>query len=283
MFQYACGRALAITLSKQLKVNVDTFDDYRTTRHGFELDRVFGMKVNISGQRELREFIGRIQSLRSVRRILTSKYFSPFVGRRFICEPHFNYWPGLEHRARFGGYVHGYWQSERYFLKHAAQIRSDFTFRQNLSESNLQIAHAIDQHAAISIHVRRGDFVNDANARIVNGTCTPEYYHAAIGIMFQRCANAKLFFFSDDPQWVSQVLQPRYPNSVVVNNNSGNESYNDMRLISMCRHHIIANSSFSWWGAWLNPRPDKIVITPARWFANGPNTADLIPKGWERL
>ncbi len=193
------------------------------------------------------------------------------------------YWPALRERARQGGYLQGYWQSERYFAGHAERIRSDFAFRHDMSGANLDVAHAIGQRTAISVHVRRGDYISNAKTLAVHGTCSPDYYHAAIDTLLQRCPGARLFAFSDDPQWVSQMLLPRYPDLVLVDHNKGLDSYNDMRLMSMCRHHIIANSSFSWWGAWLNPIQDKMVIAPSRWFANGTDTQDLIPEGWERM
>ena len=93
----------------------------------------------------------------------------------------------------------------------------------------------------------------------------------------------RLFAFSDDPAWVVTTLKSRYPEMVVVDHNPGDQSHNDMLLMSLCDHHIIANSSFSWWGAWLNPDTNKIVVAPRKWFANGPDNADLTPESWVRL
>lgn len=282
MFQYACARALSLDLNAPLKFSTDTFGGY-ASHNGFELARVFGLKLDIANGKDLGRLIGWGRSLPVVRRVLAKRSFSWLAGRRFLGEPHFRYWPALRERARQGGYLQGYWQSERYFASHAARIRSDFGFHDDVSGANQRIADAIGQRTAISVHVRRGDYVSNAKTLAVHGTCSPEYYHAAIEALLQRCPGARLFAFSDDPQWVSQVLQPRYPDLVLVDHNKGLDSYNDMRLMSMCQHHIIANSSFSWWGAWLNPSPDKMVIAPARWFANGLNTEDLVPEGWERM
>lgn len=282
MFQYACARSLALDLGLPLKFSTDGFGAYNA-HNGFELGRVFGLKLDIAGGRELGDLIGWGRQAPAVRRVLGKRTFSWLAGRRFLGEPHLRYWAALRERARLGGYLQGYWQSERYFAGHAARIRSDFAFHDDVSGANQRIAHDIGQRTAISVHVRRGDYVSNAKTLAVHGTCSPEYYHAAIETLLQRCLGARLFAFSDDPQWVSQVLQPRYPDLVLVDHNKGLDSYNDMRLMSMCQHHIIANSSFSWWGAWLNPRPDKTVIAPARWFANGRDTEDLIPESWERM
>jgi hypothetical protein len=117
----------------------------------------------------------------------------------------------------------------------------------------------------------------------MHGTCTPDYYFKAIDFLRQRLPEARFFVFSDDPQWVVEVLASRYPSLVLVDHNRAQDSYNDMRLMSLCRHHIIANSTFSWWGAWLNPDPGKIVIAPCNWFANGTDSTDLIPDTYIRL
>jgi len=282
MFQYACARALAIELRMPLKVTLDMFGAY-TSHNGPELERVFSLKLDVAQLAELRRMIGTLCVSPTVRRALVIKLFSPLRGTRFIAEPHYCYWDGLLDRARAGGYLQGYWQNERYFLKHTATIRSDFTFRQPPSGQNVELARTILDSIAVSVHVRRGDYVSNAKALAMYGTCTPEYYFKAIEILRQRVPEARLFAFSDDPQWVAEVLAPRYPGLVLVDHNRAEDSYNDMRLMSLCQHHIIANSSFSWWGAWLNPDPGKIVVAPRNWFVNGTDSTDLIPETYIRL
>lgn len=279
MFQYACARALATELRLPLKVTLDMFGAY-TFHNGPELERVFSLELNVAQPADLRRIIGALRVSPTVRRTLANKVLAPLRGPLFIAEPHYRYWNGLLDRARAGGYLQGYWQSERYFLKHAATIRSDFTFRQTPTGRNAGLARAILDSVSVSVHVRRGDYITNAKALSVHGTCVPEYYFKAIESLSQRVPQARLFAFSDDPQWVAEVLMPRYPGLVLVDHNRGENSYNDMRLMSLCRHHIIANSSFSWWGAWLNPHPDKIVIAPSQWFANGTDSTDLIPDTW---
>lgn len=282
MFQYACARALATELKLPLRATVDMFGAY-TFHNGFELERVFSLVLSVAQPTELQRMIGALRASPTVRRALASMMLSPLRGARFIAEPHYHYWDGLSDRARVGGYLQGYWQSERYFSSHAATIRSDFTFRQPPTGHNAELARIILDSLAVSVHVRRGDYVTDAKTRSVHGTCTPEYYFKAIESVRRRAPEARLFAFSDDPRWVTEVLARRYPDLMVVDHNGGESSYNDMRLMSLCRHHIIANSSFSWWGAWLNSRPDKIVIAPRQWFANGTDTRDLLPSTWERI
>jgi hypothetical protein len=282
MFQYACARALSIELGMPLKVTTDMFAVYKS-HNGPELERVFSLKLDVARPAELRQMIGALRVSQIVRRALAVKLFAPLRATRFIAEPNYRYWDGLLERARAGGYLQGYWQSERYFLKHAAAIRRDFTFRQSLSGPNARLAGAICDCVAVSIHIRRGDYTSNAKTLAMHGTCAPEYYFQAIENMRRRAPDARFFVFSDDTQWVNEVLLPRYPGLVPVNHNRAENSYNDMRLMSLCRHHIIANSSFGWWGAWLNPNPDKIVIAPRNWFANGMDSADLVPDTYIRI
>lgn len=282
MFQYACARALSIELRMPLKVTLDMFDAYKS-HNGAELERVFFLELDVAQPAELRCMIGTLRVSQTVRRAIAIKLFTPLRGKRFIAEPHLRYWDGLLDQARMGGYLQGYWQSERYFLKHTSSIRSDFTFRQSPSGQNAKLARTILDSVAVSIHVRRGDYVSNAKTFAKHGMCTPEYYFKAIEIVRQRVPGARFFAFSDDPQWVTEVLVPRYPGLVLVGHNQAKNSYNDMRLMSLCRHHIIANSSFSWWGAWLNPDPGKVVVAPRNWFANGKDSTDLISETYIRL
>jgi hypothetical protein len=282
MFQYACARSLACELGKELKFRTD-FSGVFKSHNGFELERVFGLKLDFASDTDLGKVIGVTRITPFVRRLLSRQSLQWLAGRSYLSEPSLAFWPNLRERAQRGGYLHGYWQSELYFDRYASRVRTDFQFRERLHGDNLHIANEIGRCTAISIHIRRGDYVSNSKTLAVHGTCSPEYYHAAIATLLQRCPDARLFAFSDDPCWVAQVLQPRYPDMVMVGHNKGLSSYLDMQLMSMCDHHIIANSSFSWWGAWLNGSQDKMVISPSRWFADGRDTHDLIPEGWESL
>ena len=129
---------------------------------------------------------------------------------------------------------------------------------------------------AVSLHVRRGDYVSDPKTKAILGVCSLDYYRAAIAHIAERIESPAFFVFSDDIAWAKANLEIPFP-CEYVDHNQGQQSYNDMHLMSLCKHHIIANSSFSWWGAWLNPRKDKIVIAPENWFANNEDAKDLIP------
>jgi hypothetical protein len=125
--------------------------------------------------------------------------------------------------------------------------------------------------------------VADPKTRAVLGPCSLDYYRSAARHVAERVATPEFFVFSDDIAWARDNLDIAFP-CHFIDDNRGMESYNDMRLMSLCRHHILANSSFSWWGAWLNPRADKIVVAPGRWFVGGERRVDdLVPQGWVTL
>ncbi len=135
----------------------------------------------------------------------------------------------------------------------------------------------------VSIHIRRGDYVTNTSANDFHGLCSLEYYSAGIEYVLSRVPDATLDVFSDDIEWARLNIRIPAP-TIFIDHNQGRSSWEDMRLMSRCQHHIIANSSFSWWGAWLNPSPDKIVIAPSKWFADSSIlTDDIVPSTWIRI
>jgi hypothetical protein len=180
-------------------------------------------------------------------------------------------------------HLDGYWQSEKYFQDIAATIRRDFTLATDLSAQDRAVADAIADVNAVSVHVRRGDYVTDARTRAAHGVCSNEYYLQACDMIIRRQPDPHFFVFSDDLDWCRSHLQ--LPGAATyVGHNGPDRDYADLYLMSQCRNHIIANSSFSWWGAWLNPRSDKVVIAPCQWFSGlDVDTRDVLPDGWIRI
>jgi hypothetical protein len=278
MFQYAAARALAIRKGVPLKLDISAFATYGL--HRFELTRVFNCAEDTAGAAEVREMLGW-QAAPRIRRLLSRPSLAALRSRKLVLEPGFSYWAGIS-GVPDDCYLTGYWQSEKYFSDAAAQIREEFTFRQQVNGRNAEVAALISQVNAVSLHVRRGDYASDPRTAATHGLCSLDYYRAALRHIAEHVPNAHLFVFSDDIPWVKQNLPLELP-CLYVDHNRGAESFNDMRLMSMCNHHVIANSSFSWWGAWLNPGPDKIVVAPGRWFANDTDVRDLLPADWVKL
>lgn len=279
MFQYAAGRALSLSRDAGFRLDISDLENYRL-HQGFELQRVFECPVRIASRDDVQGILGW-QTSATVRRLLAKPALSMLRRSGFVVEPHFNFWPGIK-EVPTDSYLTGYWQSERYFRDAAQTIRSDFTFKAPLSSRNAEMAEQVRQGNAVSLHVRRGDYANNPKTMATHGLCSLDYYRSAIRHVAERVDQPKFFIFSDDAPWVRENLVIGHT-CVYVDHNLGAESYNDMRLMSMCKHHIIANSSFSWWGAWLNPNAGKIVVAPAKWFAGGRDTKDLLPAGWVKI
>ena len=169
--------------------------------------------------------------------------------------------------------ISGYFQSEKYFKHAEEKVRTIFTFRPEIQElAKQELAKVKNDAPRVSIHVRRGDYVANSANHTVTGM---EYYTEVINKFFSK-EPYRFVVFSDDPEWCKEMFEGGY--IVDINN-----SYVEMCMMSMCDHHIIANSSFSWWGAWLNSNPKKIVTAPSQWF--GPNlrhnsVMDLLPREW---
>lgn len=281
MFQYACGRACALDTGLPLAVSSDMFRNY-ALHQGLELTRVFALEADEASPAQMRHFLGWQRPV-LLRRLLGRPLARVFTRPGFVAEPHFHFWPGLREAASGGAYLQGYWQCERYFARHEARLRQDLRFRSPAHGLNAEFAARIGHCDAVSLHVRRGDYVSNAKTQAIHGSLPQQYYERALHHVLERVPRATVFAFSDDPQWVAENLLPQHPGLIIVNHNCGADSYNDMRLMALCRHHIIANSSFSWWGAWLNARPDKIVVAPQQWFSTDRNSSDLVPPHWIRL
>ena len=276
MFQYAAGRALSLERNVSLRLGISGFENYGL-HQGFELQRIFNCPAEIAFEADVRGILGW-QYLSSIRQLLSRPSMAAFRREGLVVEPYFHYWQEIKN-VPSDCYLMGYWQSEKYFLEVATQMREDFSFRLPLENQNAELAKQINQVNAVSLHVRRGDYAHNPKTTEAHGLCSLDYYQAAIRYVAERVTPPHFFVFSDDIAWVKNNLKIDFPHQY-VDYNHGAESYNDMRLMSMCKHHIIANSSFSWWGAWLNPRMGKIVVAPKHWFSNQTDIQDLLPQGW---
>ena len=277
MFQYAAARGLAESLRQPIALDIDAFSNYQQ-HNGFELFRVFSMQQALATKTHLKSVLGW-QAIPFFRKVLARPKLSILRNKNFIVEPHFQYWDGLKH-VPSDAYMVGYWQSDKYFESIETIIREDFIFKQQMSPINQKIADQIVNCNAVSLHVRRGDYLHNPTALAIHGLCSLDYYRDAIQYIKNNVSNPNFYIFSDDIAWVRNELDVD-DHFTFVNNNSGSESYNDMRLISLCKHNIIANSSFSWWGAWLNCNQNKIVVAPKKWFVDKTKvTADLYLSDW---
>ena len=181
-------------------------------------------------------------------------------------------------------FFHGYFQSEDFFKENENEIRETFQFKiELLNESSRKYSEYINSlgQRAVSVHIRRGDYIKNSKVNKKFGNiCNKEYYQKSIDYISSKINNPVFFVFSDDLEWAKENLKA--DNLNFIDCNSKDDSWQDMYLMTQCKHNIIANSSFSWWGAWLNNNPSKLVLTPSRWSNVGTHLY-IIPKAWIRI
>lgn len=272
MFQYAVGRALSARHGAPLLLDIRGLADDPLRRFALSPLRISAV---LATDAEMPRALGPIgRRLHRLPRWLTGN-------RRFV-EQGFAFDPAIA-ALRPPVHLAGNWQSEKYFADQSDLIRAEFQLREPLTADRQAIANEIADRPMVSVHVRRGDYASNPATNAYHGTCEPDWYARAQQTIEQRVDAPTYMVFSDDPDWARANL-PFLGGARFVEPSTDGRDEQDMHLMARCHHHIIANSSFSWWGAWLNPRPDKVVIAPQQWFRSGKHdTRDLLPPDWIRL
>ena len=274
MAQYAFGKMVAIFTDMPLKFDTAYFRD-KNKEHEYGLD-----KLSIKGI-EFATFFDIIRVKSPIPKYIPqpSSYFT---------EKTLAYDNSIVDKVnkmiflKESTYFDGYWLNERYFYMIRDTLIQSFMPTAQISEANKAIMTEIANTNSITIHIRRGNYVTKPNVSDFLGACDIVYYQRAIAYIEERIENPHYFIFSNDPAWAQENLKLKNPATLITNN--ANEPQEDLRLMSICKHFIIANSSFSWWSAWLSQNPDKIVVTPAPWFLNKQaNEQFEIPTGWLKI
>lgn len=263
MFQYATARALALYQGGALWLDTAALAVAGGhTQRDYALD-VFDIRGTLVEEDSLRGFKGK--------RLAES-------GPRFDARV-----------TRLDGdvYLAGYWQSERYFRAIRPLLRRDFSLKRPVGARARNWAERMraatrEGRTAVSLHVRRGDYVSLPQAASHHGSCDIDYYRQALAELQRRHGALEVFAFSDDPAWVASDLRVGAPLHVV--SDAAGAAHEDLWMMQHCRHYVIANSSFSWWGAWLGSTPHSSVIAPKQWVRTaGFDTSDVVPQAWMRL
>ncbi len=275
MFQYAFGRALAARMNARFYVETGMLNNDPLRSFALSGFRISAETIDSIDLK--REILWPYPLLRRLRWLPTLPGFL-----RYLAEKNFNFDPDIA-EVNESVCVDGYWQSPKYFEAQAAILRQEFQLAAPITAVRQQIATQISSVNAISVHVRRGDYAANPHTQAFHGLCPASWYEEAMFEMAQSVDLPHFFVFSDDPAWSRDNISGPWPIHFIEIQPDGRD-FEDMHLISLCQHHIIANSSFSWWGAWLNQKPRKRVIAPHRWFAQAiHDTRDLLPEGWQRL
>ncbi len=265
MFQYAAARALAERNNTNVVLDLSWFDqdfDLGSTSREYELS-CFVLDAITP------------KSKNTIRQKLQGRFAKIYTEPHFHCDPAFTDLPK-------NTVMSGYFQSEKYFHDIRGILLQDFLWAKEPNGKNKDLLGQIEgDRLSVSVHVRRGDYVSNKSAAKFHGLAGIDYYKAAVKMVAEQLESLNLYVFSDDPDWCKKNLKFTQPTTYISHNNDGSE---DMRLMKACKHNIIANSSFSWWGAWLNENPNKIVIAPKKWFSHPEsNTKDVIPGSWHKL
>jgi hypothetical protein len=278
MFQYAAAKALAEFHGTDLRVD-DAFlkadSGGKYTQRKYELN-VFNADIKVLSESERK---GILTNLINPWYRRLNRYFPFLFTYRWYQEKSqifdtdfFNLGKNI--------YLNGYWQSEKYFIRIREILLSQFEFKEEFLNYNLECYDKINSTNSVSVHIRRGDYVTLKEASDFHGVCSMHYYENAIRKIASLQPDSVAFIFSDDVAWCKSNIHFNIPVHFV----ESNSAYNDMFLMQHCKNNIIANSSFSWWSAWLNKNTEKVVIAPLQWFAKqNESSKDIVPQNWIRI
>ncbi len=264
MFQYSIGRDLAFATKSELKIDISEFRNYPL--RSYQLSD-FNIQACIATEEDIRK---------------VKKKYLKWFNKKIVREKNFKFDAGI---LKLSGdlLLEGYWQSYKYFDGISEIIKKDFSLKNAMSESYNLIAEEIYNTDSVSIHIRRGDYVQNKKTNRYHGVCSPQYYIDAANYIEKKVSTPFFYVFSDDPSWVETDFKIPFKYKLVagIKNQTCQQ---DLMLMSYCKHNIIANSTFSWWAAWLNSNSSKIVIAPQKWFGNNMiETTDLIYDDWIRI
>lgn len=278
MFQYAFGYVISQKKDQVLKLNISSFetDDLRNYGLGlYNINTILATKKEVGRLKYKNEnlFNKILRMLKTAPTPLSETYYK---------EQHFSF---NENVYDLNGdiYFEGFWQSEKYFKEYREDILRQFILRDKIHLQSQKYKQKMKDSESVSLHIRRGDYITNTHLDSGHGTCTLEYYRNALLKIEEETKNPQFFIFSDDLDWAKKNFS-LIDNITFVELANDVPDHEEMCLMSLCKHNIIANSTFSWWGAWLNQNPDKIVIAPKQWL-NDPSldTSDVVPEDWIRL
>lgn len=270
LFQYAFGKHLEYIHKKEVFYDLSVFDNPKHRPLALEH---FNTTIKKASQSKLPFSKRKNFKNLKVGKSYLDRFFYPY---QIIEQNQFDFNPLYLSNIQ-NAYYWGYWQSEQYFLGVKETIKNHFTFRDSdFSEQEKNTYQKINSTNSICLHVRRGDYVGSK----LHPVCDRSYYQQAIKLIAEKIKNPHFFIFSDDILWCKNNISLEWSQEFVTTS----EAWRDFRLMCHCQHYIIANSSFSWWAAYLGKHEEKIVISPKNWFNNIEySTKDLLPEMWSAI
>ena len=270
MFQYALALKQQ-QMGKTVKIDVTKYAEHHW-HNDFELDQVFGLECPFADLEEIKKL-----GYRKANRWTEFLRETPFVKKTIYNHEAYSF--DAQVLDLDGYYIEGYWQSEQYFSDIEETIRKTYVFPELKQDWQKELVQSMRKTHSVSVHIRRGDYLNYPN---LNGICTLDYYKNAMNYFRDRYQkNVCFYIFTNDFEWAKSHFKDE--DCCFVQGNTGKESYRDMQLMSLCEHNVIANSSFSWWGAWLNANKEKTVIAPEKWVNSEEDTTAVVPENWMKM
>ena len=268
LFQYATGRAVASHHKLPLKLDLTWFETNKL-HNGYRLDQL-AIQAEIATENEIVYLKGQNNILFSALRKV-----GLFKRKSYFKEKRSSYFDGGVFKNKFL-YLNGYWQNELYFSNIRESLLGELSPINSMSDLGYAYLESIEQSNSVSLHVRRGDYLNLKNI----GVLGVDYYTKAVDYIRQNVENPTFYIFSDDLEWCKDNLG--FLDDCIYVDRTQTE-IEDLKLMSFCRHNIIANSSFSWWGAWLNQNPNKVVIAPKCWLLDDTGSSNVILSDWVKV
>lgn len=281
LFQYSIGRHLSIINNTDLKIDIDNYEgNIPDPMLGIRICGLknFNIKADIATKKDL-DIISEINKKNNSNSLTVKiiRKFSPYYKTYYIFESKIlKFQPQILKIRSSHLHLKGCWAAEKYFSAIENTIRKDLTFKNEPDKINKAMIDDIKDSNSVCIHVRHGDNANGKAPK--HGMLSLKYYDKAIKQLLNYVKNPVFYIFSDDPEWTRNNLKINYPTTYVSHNDDKN-NHEDIRLMTYCKHHIIGNSTFSWWGAWLGKKKDQKVFAP-RYFFIDMKKGDLYPKDW---
>jgi hypothetical protein len=292
LFQYAFGRTLARANEAELVLDASGYAKYGPAdpdagvrKCELQHFRIVGQIIGSNGAADIAAQ-GPVlrRKTEKARRFLRNLMDlpRPYYMRHEIVEPSggASVFDSRVRSRTFAGSlsVRGFWQSERYFKRSEPELRRELIWRSTLPQEDAELAEMIGQTVSVAVHVRGGDYAG--NPAATPGALPRSYYDAAFEQLLERVPNLHLFVFSDSPSRAQDLLGGSADRTYVVHTNAA-EGHRDLRLMALCKHHVIANSTLSWWGAWLGKKDGQVVVAPRKYWQNANRpTPDLYPEDW---
>jgi len=268
MFQYAIARSIAVKNNDSFRLDISDFDNY-SLHNGYRLN-LFNINAEVAMQDDITSLKGKVSLVYKVLKKLKLYKVNTYYKEKEITILDQNVFKYNDI------YLDGYWQNELYFNDVRDLLLKEFTLKAGITSTLIPTLDKIESSESVSIHVRRGDYLNHPDV----GVLDIDYYKRAIKLILDRTQSPAFFVFSNDIEWCKENFD--FIDNCQFVQQVGTE-LDDMTLMSKCTHNIIANSSFSWWGAWLNNKKDRIIIAPKKWMAINPNNYNWTPDNWLKL